>query len=107
VIRVEVAYARPERQILRTVELDPGATVRMAVVRSGIPAECPEVDPDRSRVGIHGRVVAPDAVVEDGDRVEIYRPLRIDPKEARRLRAAIRNRRKSAGTGPGGNEKGA
>lgn len=96
-IRVEVVYARPDRQILRTVALEPGATVRMAVVRSGIPTECPEVDPGRSAVGIYGRSVAPDALVEDGDRVEIYRPLRVDPKEARRLRAAVRNRRKRAG----------
>lgn len=89
-IRVEVVYALPGRQTLLEAELDAGTTVARAIVQSGILERHPEIDLERNAVGIFGRVVRPDAVLRDRDRVEIYRPLPADPKEARRRRAKRR-----------------
>lgn len=83
-IRVEVAYADPQRQFLRAVEVVAGATVADAIEASGILAELPGFVP--VGLGIFGRRVDPDTHLRDGDRVELYRPLRIDPKQARRNR---------------------
>lgn len=84
---IEVAYATPERQALIRIEAVPGCTVRQAIERSGILAQFPEISLERSRVGVFGRPRELDDPVEAGDRVEIYRPLTADPKQARRLRA--------------------
>jgi putative ubiquitin-RnfH superfamily antitoxin RatB of RatAB toxin-antitoxin module len=86
-ITVEVAYGLPSRQVLLTVEIPPGATVRDAIAASGIENELPDLEVDADRVGVFGQKVALDHTLESGDRVEIYRPLLIDPKEARRARA--------------------
>lgn len=86
-ITVEVVCATPERQLLRQVTLPVGSRVSEAVEQSGILKEIPEVAYDPSRLGIFSRRVAPDDVLQDGDRVEIYRPLTLDPKDARRRRA--------------------
>jgi uncharacterized protein len=83
-LRVEVIEALPQSHVRVTLELEPGATVRHALQAAGWPAA--------RNVGIHGRRVAPDARLADGDRVEVYRPLSTDPKEARRQRAAPRRR---------------
>jgi putative ubiquitin-RnfH superfamily antitoxin RatB of RatAB toxin-antitoxin module len=83
-LRVEVVDALPDRQRLIAVELEHGATVRMALAAAGLAA--------RHAVGVHGRRTSLDAPLADGDRVEIYRPLRADPKEARRRRALRRAR---------------
>ncbi|PMX03405.1 RnfH family protein [Pseudomonas sp. FW215-R2] len=90
VIEIEVVYAAVDRQVLRTISVAEGATVRTALLASGIDAEFPELDLAGCPVGIFGKVVAdPDVrVVQAGDRLEIYRPLLADPKEVRRLRAA-------------------
>lgn len=93
VLRIEVVYALPEWQILVKLELPPGATAGDAVLRSGLPARCPEIDPQALPLGIFGRAVEPTQRLQDGDRVEIYRALRVDPKDARRARVA-RERRK-------------
>jgi uncharacterized protein len=82
-VTVEVVIALPERQLLRRVELPAGSTVADAVSASGL-AEAGAAP----RFGVYGKVVPAGTVVRDGDRVEIYRPLRADPKELRRLRAA-------------------
>ena len=87
-ITVEVVYALPGNQLLVELSVVPGTTAREAIARSGILARFPQIDPDRQRIGIFGRVVKADAVLQAGDRVEIYRPLIADPKEARRRRAA-------------------
>jgi putative ubiquitin-RnfH superfamily antitoxin RatB of RatAB toxin-antitoxin module len=79
-MQVEVVYASPASQQVVKVQLKPGATVRDAVVASGF-------DSKNYKLGIFGRTVPLDTKVADGDRVEIYRPLLIDPKEARRRRA--------------------
>jgi uncharacterized protein len=85
---VEVVYALPHGEDAARVALAPGSTVRDAIERSGIARRHPELDLERQKVGIFGRVVAQGATVRDGDRIEIYRPLALDPKAARRLRAA-------------------
>ncbi|MGE8147380.1 RnfH family protein [Pseudomonas frederiksbergensis] len=90
VIEVEVVYAAVDRQVLLSVAVPAGATVRAALLESGVGAEFPELDLTGCPVGIFGKVIAdPDTrVVQAGDRIEIYRPLLADPKEVRRLRAA-------------------
>ena len=87
-LRIEVAYALPDEQIVVRLDVPPGTTVREAIGLSGLPARCPDVQ--YGRAGIYGRQVEPDSMLADGDRVEIYRPLRIDSKLARRRRAARR-----------------
>lgn len=86
-MRVEVVYALRDRQVLLEVTLARGATARQAVERSGILQRCPEIDPARATLGVFGRIASPDVRLRDGDRVEIYRPLIADPKDARRERA--------------------
>lgn len=87
VIVVEVVYALPNEQVLLAIEVAPNTTAREAVERSGIRRRFPAIDPERDRIGIFGRPVQWDTVLKEGDRVEIYRPLIADPKEARRRRA--------------------
>lgn len=89
-MHVEVAYARPDRQRLVTVDLAAGATARDAVHASGLANEFPEIDVERAPLGVFGCACAGDTVLRAGDRVEIYRPLQVDPKEARRRRAGGR-----------------
>jgi putative ubiquitin-RnfH superfamily antitoxin RatB of RatAB toxin-antitoxin module len=86
-LRVEVVYALRAEQALLAVELEEGATAREAVERSGILRRFPEIDLARTSLGVFGRIVAPDAPLRDGDRVEIYRPLMADPKDIRRRKA--------------------
>ena len=86
-LNVEVAYALPEQQVLVALEVEEGTTVRDVIERSGIPARFPEAHVGGGNVGIFGRPVALDEAVREGDRVEIYRPLIADPKQARRERA--------------------
>jgi putative ubiquitin-RnfH superfamily antitoxin RatB of RatAB toxin-antitoxin module len=90
-MRIEVVYALPDRHDVSQLELPAGSTVREAIQASGIARRHPGID--LSRFGIFGRPVAADAPLADGDRVEIYRPLALDPKEARRERAKKRLRR--------------
>ena len=86
-LRVEVAYARPDVQRIVTVEVPSGATVATAIEASGIRAAFPEIDPQAPDVGIFAEPVDLNAPLADGDRVEIYRPLQADPKAQRRERA--------------------
>ena len=87
-INVEVAYALPEKQIIRAVNVDAGTTIGAAIVLSGIMMDFPELELEEAKVGIFGKAAAMTMVLSDGDRVEIYRPLIADPKEVRRKRAA-------------------
>jgi putative ubiquitin-RnfH superfamily antitoxin RatB of RatAB toxin-antitoxin module len=93
-IAVTVIYARPEGQAVRSLELDCPATLGDALKASGLLEEFSEIElAARNRVGIYGRLAGLDAVLSDGDQVEIYRPLLVDPRESRRRRA-VRVRRK-------------
>lgn len=85
-IVVEVAYAEPARQFLRRVELDEGASVAAAIAASSVAEEC-AIDAEALAVGIWSKPATRETRLRDGDRVELYRPLKADPKEARRLRA--------------------
>lgn len=87
-IHVEVAYARADVQCVIPLQVCRGATVGEAIRASGILERFPEIDPERHRVGVFGRLTRRDRLLEAGDRVEIYRPLVADPKTARRARAA-------------------
>jgi putative ubiquitin-RnfH superfamily antitoxin RatB of RatAB toxin-antitoxin module len=87
---VEVVYAAPERQKRYALQVRDGATVSDAIRGSGILEAFPDIDLARNRVGIYGKLVRPDQRLRDGDRVEIYRPLSADPKEARHKRVTRR-----------------
>ncbi|HEX5842781.1 MAG TPA: RnfH family protein [Pseudomonas sp.] len=89
-IVVEVVYALADKQKLLRLSLPRGTTVRQAAMQSGMQVHFPELDLANSPLGIFGKAVAkPDErVLEDGERVEIYRPLLADPKEVRKQRAA-------------------
>lgn len=86
-IHVEVVYAGAGQPIRRRVELADGSTVMQAIVASGIATVLPGNAIDPAHLGIFARKVAPDGLVREGDRIEIYRPLVLDPMEARRRRA--------------------
>lgn len=87
-LRVSVAYAAaPDRIFLRELVVPDGASVADAIELSGVRPAFPRLQIDDAHVGIFSRKTALDARLRDGDRVEIYRPLKIDPKEARRKRA--------------------
>jgi putative ubiquitin-RnfH superfamily antitoxin RatB of RatAB toxin-antitoxin module len=86
-IRVSVVCAAPDRVFLRELDLPEGAKVGDAIELSGFRQAWPEVPVSDERLGIFARRADSGTVLNDGDRVEIYRPLKMDPKEARRRRA--------------------
>jgi len=85
---VEVAYALPEQQFVIPVIVKAGVTIEQVIQQSGILQKRKEIDLNVNRVGIFGRMMKVTDVVNDGDRIEIYRQLKADPKEIRRRRAA-------------------
>jgi putative ubiquitin-RnfH superfamily antitoxin RatB of RatAB toxin-antitoxin module len=89
-IRVEVVYGTPRRQALLALDVEPGCTALQAIDRSGIREDFPEIPQRPEAIGIFGRKVGYDEVLENGDRVEIYRPLIADPKQVRRERARLK-----------------
>lgn len=93
-IRVEVAYALPHKQKIISLLVEPGTTALQAVERSQIEEHFPGLDITSAKMGIFGQSLgtkgldsADKYALREGDRVEIYRPLVSDPKEARRKRA--------------------
>ncbi|OSN05805.1 RnfH family protein [Lonsdalea britannica] len=86
-MRVAVVYALPERQFLRALKLEEGSTVEQAIKASGLLTLRPEIDLTSNKVGIFSRIAKLDEALQEGDRVEIYRPITADPKELRRQRA--------------------
>ncbi|WP_345810792.1 RnfH family protein [Paraburkholderia sp. PREW-6R] len=85
-LSIEVGYALATEQTLIALELPQGATVRDALHVSGILQRFPQIDLATQKVGIFGKVKPLDAVLADHDRVEIYRPLLVDPKVSRQRR---------------------
>ncbi len=83
-IRVEVVFATPQRQRLVTVTLPAPATVMDAISRSALAERFPAETFDELQAGVWGHPVGRNHILSDGDRVEIYRPLELDPREARR-----------------------
>ena len=87
-LEVEVVYARADRQIVIPLRLPPKSTLVEAIRASGIEVMFPEIDLARNRVGVFGELAHLGRKLEQGDRVEIYRPLPMDPRQGRRARAA-------------------
>lgn len=96
-IPVEVAYARPDEQIIIPLQVPANATVAQTITLSRIQERFPEIDPATAKVGIFGKLSKPSASVRPGDRVEIYRPLLADPKAVRKQRAAEGKRMRKGG----------
>ncbi|MBI4808141.1 MAG: RnfH family protein [Nitrosomonadales bacterium] len=86
-IAIEVVYALPDKQTLLRQQVAVGTTVLDAIQASGILNKYPEIDIATSKLGIFGKLIKPDTVLREKDRIEIYRPLIADPKEVRRKRA--------------------
>ena len=86
--QIEVAYATPSKQLILECEIDAGTGAREAVKLSGITQHFPEIDIESCDIGVFGKAIAADYELQNGDRIEIYRPLIADPKEVRRQRAA-------------------
>ena len=86
-IDIEVAYALPWNQVLRHLKVPFGTSAEQAVQFSGICKVFPEIALLHNSLGIFGKLVKPETILRDHDRVEIYRPLTVDPKEKRRKRA--------------------
>ena len=87
-ILVEVAYAKPDVQVIIPLTVELGTTLEQAIEQSGILDSFPEIDLNKNKVGIFSKLAKKDAVLREKDRVEIYRPLIADPKEVRKQRAA-------------------
>lgn len=87
-LHIEVAYARPDRQLIRKVEVPAGSTAEQAIRLSGMLDAFPEIDLASCKIGIFSKATKLDTVLREMDRVEIYRPLLADPKEVRKQRAA-------------------
>jgi hypothetical protein len=94
VLTISVVYLRPGLAFERALRLPAPATVGAAIEASGIRGQVPELSGVQLEVGVFSQRRALADALHDGDRVEIYRPLTIDPKEARRIRAAVRRRRR-------------
>lgn len=86
-MRVEVAYGTAERQTLIALEVEEGSTVAQVLKSAGAEQAFAGLPLESMPVGIFGRLVDRAEVLRAGDRVELYRPLKLDPKEARRRRA--------------------
>jgi len=92
-MQVEVVYAGAKTQHIAVVDLDQGATVADAIAAARAAGEFAELDIAGLRVGIFGKFADPATPLRDGDRVEIYRPLKVDPMQARRRRALNKGRK--------------
>jgi len=79
-MKIGIAYALPTRQVWFDVDVPEGATVQDAINKSGILKQFPDINLETQKVGIYAKLSKLDAVLSDGDRVEIYRPITCDPK---------------------------
>jgi putative ubiquitin-RnfH superfamily antitoxin RatB of RatAB toxin-antitoxin module len=88
IVKVEVAYARADQQVILELDVPVGTTVEQAIKESGVLDSFPEIDLEKNKVGIFGKLTKLVTALNAGDRVEIYRALIADPKEVRRQREA-------------------
>jgi putative ubiquitin-RnfH superfamily antitoxin RatB of RatAB toxin-antitoxin module len=86
-IFIEIAYAMPEKQRIIELQVAPDCTIESAIQQSGLLALFPEIDLTKQQVGVFSQQRNLSDKVKEGDRIEIYRPLAVDPKQARRARA--------------------
>lgn len=91
-IAVEVVYALPEQAYVVPLKVNKTTTIKQAIELSGLLQQFPQIDLNQSKVGIYSSLKELNTVLRDGDRVEIYRKLKVDPKEARRRRAEKKNK---------------
>jgi uncharacterized protein len=96
-IRVEVAYARPDEQLIVPVEVPEGATLEQAIRSAKIQERFPEIQLETAKIGVFGKLSKLSAIARAGDRVEIYRPLLADPKAVRKKRATEGKRMRKGG----------
>lgn len=96
-MKVEVAFAREDKQQILDLMVNKGTTLEQAIEQSGILTLFPEIDLNVNKVGIFGKLGKKTAELKQGDRVEIYRPLIADPKEVRRKREADGKKMKKGG----------
>lgn len=89
IINVKVAYESAKHHELITIELPENSTVEQAIKESGILQKCSEINLATFSLGIYGKIVDNNRILKNLDRVEIYRPLTIDPMHARRMRAEL------------------
>ena len=83
-MKIKIVYALPARQTVLEVEVADGATVKDALDKSGILRQFPDINLETQKVGIFGKATTLDAIVEEGARIEIYRPITADPKTVKR-----------------------
>ena len=79
-MNIDVAYNGVGKQFWMNLEVDNGCVAIDAIKQSGILEKCPEIDLDKNKIGIYGKFIKQDTILNDGDRVEIYRPITADPK---------------------------
>ncbi|MBF0126924.1 MAG: RnfH family protein [Magnetococcales bacterium] len=84
-MKVAVAYAEAKRQLVLTVDVEAGATAGEAVRKSGILSRMPHLDLNVNKLGIFSKLVTVDQVLNEGDRVEIYRPALGKPPKKERV----------------------
>ena len=88
-MQVSIAYAEPGRSFWQFVEVSEGSTAQQAIERSGILAQYPHLNLKKNRSGIFGKMAKLTAPLEAGDRVEIYRPITVDPKTVPQRKIAV------------------
>lgn len=91
-MNVEVAYAKSEQQLILSVKVDEGCTVDQAIALSEIVTRFPEIDLTKNKVGVFSQICSLNKILQENDRVEIYRDLAFNPMEARRQRAIQQGR---------------
>lgn len=88
-INIEVVYASETSQKLVQLEIEPGTSITQAIKGCGLMEIYPEINIDNCQVGIFSKKTSLDTILQDQDRIEIYRPLKISPRDARKLRASL------------------
>jgi len=96
-LHIEIAYATPEQQVILELMVPADSSPREVVLQSNIETYFPEIDKNLCDIGIFGKAIRGEHKLENGDRIEIYRPLLADPKEVRKRRAAEGMRMKKGG----------
>jgi len=87
-MQISVAYAEPAGQFWQKLDVPDGTTLREAIERSGVLAKFPDIDLEKQKVGVFGKVTPLSAVLHEGDRVEIYRGITVDPRTVPRRSGA-------------------
>lgn len=86
IFSVEICYIAPNRQFVKTIDVETGTTISQAIALSGLLETCSDINWEQNKVGIYGKIKSLDTLLNEADRIEIYRPLKMTPIEARRRR---------------------